>query len=117
MLTCIGIYFINKKGVKRTKRGTFKWKNITGIIESTEGLEINSVHIRESYEWQLELEKEAQTKSPWNQINNRKSIASMEELEFFRNMVEELLNLKAYIIGTKEIRELASLCVDFLSKD
>ena len=24
MLTCIGIYFINKKGVKSTKRGTFK---------------------------------------------------------------------------------------------
>lgn len=48
----------------KTINGTWKHQNadfVTGVIESTEGLEINSVHIREPYEWQLELEKEAQT--------------------------------------------------------
>lgn len=33
---------------------------ITGIIESSEELEVKSVHIREPYEWQLELEKETE---------------------------------------------------------
>lgn len=54
-------------------------------------------------------------KSPWNQINNKKTKINVEELSTFRNELERKISLKTYIIGTVEVEQLVCNIENYLS--